>query len=1331
MGAIFALKGYRTQFLYSLYKILSEYNNGYIFQPEGKFEDLDILDTNNSYVEIIQIKNKLNPLVYSDLISKKTSFFQRASNVLNHSPNAIIKLVSFNEISDELTDKEKLQKKLTKSGLKKEAIDKIIQNFTFEIVNETELERRIIEIIKKISLFSDSKIALELLIYWLFIAGEKQQSIFSKGLISKFESIGKFANEQLSFNNSYGNTIIPFTTKSILNDDLEIYKEGFYYGISAKFEHILANLDVYRNDKLEAINEAFKTDDIVFVHGASGQGKSTLAYRYINDFTQNCTSYELKISQNISEVYQTINSLDALSKGLDFPILLYIDIKPQDIYWNEILKELYGKKNLRFLITIRQEDWNKTTLGFDFKFTDIDLSFDKSEAKVIYDSLSKFKEDLKFIDFEESWNKFNNGGLLLEYVYLINQGDSLESRLKDQIRRIQEKVSVNKTEELEILRYVCLADIFNSKISYKKLVSKLKINTPKLYIDYFQKEYLLQYSQDKEYITGLHPIRSKIICEILFSEENYINIYHYITNSIQLINEEDLQIYLLESLHNGYSIFTCIENIKSIKFNTWTAYSGVFNALIWKGIYDFIFVKNIKPISKLHSEFKDLWSYLVPFDFANNERENGIFGILESLYSEEKTVHIKEIHKEFTDKSIIYEYVKDCFKEIESIKSNILTLNDIKSLGEISFWISELKLNIITKIDEEELSRILNTSLSLKDFSILLLGLQLNNYNTSYVIEIKNLFIERIRKEYNILFFSETKKIDCKYFYDPIEYDEKVIKEGDFLNSLSMEIIDLLRFAFPNKEVYSTKGIGFNFFGIKMPYDPTMKEIPPSNIPNPFLVTNNVLFSNLYNYQFKPENWNEYVDFVIQKRERYITLLFLLIQKFEEYFKNKNIIKFIEDLGKLKIQVQEIKSIPFPKNISDKWGYVSDGSNLNGLNDNSNNIVTKNITSLKKYSKLKGYSNSFFNSITGFFNTVESNVINVQKSRLFAENDDKYNLNPAFMNIKSALKNCNLYHREFMDLFSKFCDENKLDQIHIKENKNLEILFNCWHQFNFKKGNLNKKIINQTNQNFVTVKNDINKRLFKERKLISKESGFLFNIYLDSKIDNSLILTCEICNEDFIYSVVVAREFLQKTINVSPTSVKSVYIESNIDKAVYIPFFNGKPINKGAIELTIYNLDKEIDDCEFWFNPTYQINDNIIEYLELEFWNSKLPKIADYERVFGDIVSYKEIKNQIVNIKSSESIFDNLGSNILKEYEEKATNFLNNRVLKSIDLWIEIKAEFDDDLIHSDVLELINKVLKKEEIEVFELENVSNILDTNYRVFAERLIYKNNTNELK
>ena len=64
MGAISALKGYRTQFLYSLNKILSEYDKNYIFRPEGEYEDLDILDIHGNYLEIIQVKNKNSTLTF-------------------------------------------------------------------------------------------------------------------------------------------------------------------------------------------------------------------------------------------------------------------------------------------------------------------------------------------------------------------------------------------------------------------------------------------------------------------------------------------------------------------------------------------------------------------------------------------------------------------------------------------------------------------------------------------------------------------------------------------------------------------------------------------------------------------------------------------------------------------------------------------------------------------------------------------------------------------------------------------------------------------------------------------------------------------------------------------------------------------------------------------------------------------------------------------------------------------------------------------------------------------------------------------------------------------
>lgn len=51
MSAIAALKGYRTQFLYSLHRIVFGVTDDYVYHIEGEFEDLDIIDNNGKYVE--------------------------------------------------------------------------------------------------------------------------------------------------------------------------------------------------------------------------------------------------------------------------------------------------------------------------------------------------------------------------------------------------------------------------------------------------------------------------------------------------------------------------------------------------------------------------------------------------------------------------------------------------------------------------------------------------------------------------------------------------------------------------------------------------------------------------------------------------------------------------------------------------------------------------------------------------------------------------------------------------------------------------------------------------------------------------------------------------------------------------------------------------------------------------------------------------------------------------------------------------------------------------------------------------------------------------------
>jgi hypothetical protein len=48
---------------------------------------------------------------------------------------------------------------------------------------------------------------------------------------------------------------------------------------------MLADVDWVRAERLNEVHEQFRTRQAVVVRGASGQGKSTLAFRYMRDFT--------------------------------------------------------------------------------------------------------------------------------------------------------------------------------------------------------------------------------------------------------------------------------------------------------------------------------------------------------------------------------------------------------------------------------------------------------------------------------------------------------------------------------------------------------------------------------------------------------------------------------------------------------------------------------------------------------------------------------------------------------------------------------------------------------------------------------------------------------------------------------------------------------------------------------------------------------------------------------------------------------------------------------------------------------------------------------------
>ena len=280
IGAISALKGYRVQFLYSLLRILSHNEDEAQFHPEGKYEDLDIYDINGEAIEIIQVKALKKVMSLSDiLVSDDNCFIRRGIKVHSNGQLPKIKLISFGEVNDDIKELRKqtfsknFTTKLKNLKLKTDEILLLETYFDYEIVCEKDIENAVIEKIKNLGLFIDYKVALELLLYWIYYAAEKQKVIEIKNIVEQLEGIAKFQSERISFHNSFGTLIKPLN-RDIENESIERLNSDFYQGISATYNHILANVDIKRFEKLNLLKKKFSESNIVFIHGASGQGKT-------------------------------------------------------------------------------------------------------------------------------------------------------------------------------------------------------------------------------------------------------------------------------------------------------------------------------------------------------------------------------------------------------------------------------------------------------------------------------------------------------------------------------------------------------------------------------------------------------------------------------------------------------------------------------------------------------------------------------------------------------------------------------------------------------------------------------------------------------------------------------------------------------------------------------------------------------------------------------------------------------------------------------------------------------------------------------------------------
>jgi|GEM_PF-1585961 len=1319
IGAISALKGYRVQFLYSLFRVLTYTEFKCVFRPEGEYEDLDVYNDKGEIIEIIQVKNLKDKLTLSDILSlaNTNNFINRALKIYKEKKTPKIKLVSFGDLNDDIKDlglktfTPKFKDKLAKLHLNKIDIQILEDNFEYEILNEQKIKDEIKQNIAKWNSFVNIEITFDLLIYWIYYAAEKQNKITPSIFKGQFDKICKFQSERISFSHTY-NTLIRPINNEVDSEDLARLKIDFYQGISATYKHILAEVDVPRKHKLNEITNAFKETNIVFIHGASGQGKSTLAYRFLKDYCSDSTVFELvQLPENIQTVYEIINSLEGISKGITFPITIYIDIEPGNKQWVNILKELASKKNFNFIITIREEDWNTIEVGDKFRFSEIELYLDKTEAELIYSSLNLHKKDLKFTNFEDAWDAFGGNGPLLEFVYLITQNESLRSKLKYQIDRMRLDSSTG-SEKIKILRYIVLADCFGSKVKYRELAQFLKNDNTGFYIDSLQKEFLIKFSDNRSYIIGLHPVRSEIIKSMLFDNEVFVESV-YALDSIEFISEDSTLNFLRNAFrYSNLSPNLLIEKLKSYQLEKWQSYLLIFKSLLWKGIDDYV-NNNIEILNHIYEDYNNSWIVVVNFDFSDimngqSMMENS------TLFGEEQSQYAKSLNKKLSDKKDVFKY---CLTWITSIKQiNIIPecKDDWDSLGLFLFWLDYLKINDIS-IDYERFnlkSTLINQTADVLSHVLYALKTY-NKFSLKHSKAVENIFLERLSIDYNIISIEQKKStISCYYLFDLID-ESTDTEESDFVNAKSVKILELLRYAFPDKDLFETKGVGHEFSILPDNHDSSIKKIKKINLPLPQLIEINSTFINLFNYSKRSKSWKEYVDIVIERRLFLVEVLRRLVTAYNLSHKSKNYQPLSEYILNYYENYQPIikkKSIPlFPKIIIDEWGNYSEG-NSKPKKDFIESFDKKErlqVFAVRKYVDFRRFYNDFDLSINNFIWQSAENIFKKLESIIKNEELDITGSARISLvaNLYKAYETFNEFQNAFKYHFEKYVNPTILSNLEKEENYTISILCYLYRQFiysnSFLAGDVNKLALERLDNTNLSFK----KKVTSAFKVLTKELNIQFKVNFEEGKKRCIIIADTKNSFDSISVLEIVYNKLFDILEQPDfTSTRHLVLNTKYPIFNIIPLVSGKSINGKWSSFKMYKLrEDKFDELEQFHFMQNEIPLDVLERYNIEGWNKNSNDFQDIEKLLSNVSTAYQLAFHFLQLEYFESKkVESYNEIIIRNYTQKVGSKFQDNLQVALDLF-----SYYYDLSNNGSIEFIDET-EKNEFEGLIIENQRN-----------------------
>jgi len=1125
-GAESAYRGYRLQALYILSRVLRPGDSQRLtFQPEGH-EDLAVFEESGELIEVAQVKAYGESLMLSDFSPEKPdSFFHRVVELSRKHPQATVKIVSFGSMGPEMVhawetdghERHAVARKLLDRGFLSSDVDTIFNLVQLVEADERRLRDEVFAFLRRSLVGGDPEHAFDLLTYWLYLASENRDKLTYSSLIEKINSVGRYLVERAVHHQEWFTSIFPIEDRYLSEDEQGPLAEEFYQGVGARYEHILANVDVVRDEKLREIEAAFRETRVVIIHGASGQGKSTLAYRYLHDFVPNQWRFVVRTIEDRQDALRIAAALVGHANAVNVPMVIYVDVSHHDRDWADLIRELAQHRNLRLLVTVREEDWRRASIsGAEFQFKSLELAFDETEGRELYPRLVSRKAPDRFLTFEDAWRRFGLGGPLLEFVYLVTQNESLRERLQQQIQYLQDAVRIGQLRhnELDLLRLVSVASAYEARVDLKMLVERLELLEPKRTIQLFEREYLLRCSPDGRYIEGLHPIRSAILTDLL-TDPVLATWTEAASACLSMIAEDDLEAFLLHAFsRRGDDAPKLLETLSFYQPETWTGFAGVLRGLLWFGVREYI-TANQELIRDAFGLFGPAWSVVLDFDIAGVSSESSSWWKDWNFVPEQRRKEIENFREQQTSKEAVFTRTRRWLTGRHQAPSSPATLSDWDGMAEACFWVGYLHVNspIMPHITEPDLDKAVDT-LPLHYLGDVILGLSSAWGDRFYVWLNQNRtrILNHFREETQTVAVEDDGETIRAHFIVDLESFTDDGANGQIASAThhnrphdeALRRVELLRKLLPDRQNYGCQGYGHKLGALELPFDDTEKTgIPLKRLPPHWPVRVNSVFIQLGVYHFRSQTWHEYAQAVNHFREMVLSSLQELQRALVVHFRKQ---KPVELLGSYINTAKWTQcylaagSPPLlPQCAVDEWGFTGEDM-ANQISPEAVSQIlqrTAAVLALWQYkaylSALRDFTSSLWkfysqsmhvlalNAVLGKARSAEDKTTVRQTALAQGIRTDLDHLSA--YNFAEAFKALSSFQEEFRRHFSQFFDEGSLDRLERREGDIFTQAWSLWYQFAFHPGqiwsNADQEALGKLKSTLVEVRRDIRRHFLK------------------------------------------------------------------------------------------------------------------------------------------------------------------------------------------------------------------------------------------------------------